>query len=128
MSCSLIISIYKLQNELPLLLSALAQQSQLPGEIIFAEDDISEETIQILKSGKQQYPQLRMKLVQHEDRGFRKAEIVNKAVAISDFEKLVFLDGDCLPHRDYVKTYAECTPSSPFQSASINFHQGLQYF
>lgn len=107
MSTSLIISIYRLQNELPLLLSAIAQQSQLPGEIIFAEDDISEETIRILEAGKRQYPQLRMKLVQHEDRGFRKAEIVNKAVTVADHEKLIFLDGDCLPHKHYVKSYAD---------------------
>lgn len=107
MSTSLIIAIYKLQQELPLLLSALAQQSQLPGEIIFAEDDISEETIRILEIGKRQYPDLRMRLVQHEDRGFRKAEIVNKAVSVAAHEKLIFLDGDCLPHRHYVKTYAD---------------------
>ncbi len=107
MSVSLIINIYRSQEDLPLLLSALAQQSRLPDEIIFAEDDVSEETIDILKQGKRRYPALRMKLVQHEDRGFRKAEIANKAVAIAENDKLIFLDGDCLPHRHYVKVYAE---------------------
>jgi GT2 family glycosyltransferase len=107
MSVSLIISIYKLQAELPLLISALAQQSQNPDEIIFAEDDESLETIEILKKESEKYPHLSMKLVQHEDRGFRKAEIVNKAVAIAAYEKLIFLDGDCLPHYGYVKAYAK---------------------
>ena len=107
MSVSLIISIYRSQKDLPLLLSALAQQSRMPDEIIFAEDDINAETIELLKLGKKLYPQLRMRLIQHEDRGFRKAEIVNKAVAIAKHENLIFLDGDCLPHRHYVRSYAD---------------------
>lgn len=105
MNSSLIISIYRLQDELPLLISSLAQQSVIPDEIIFAEDDVSEQTIRILEEEKKKYPLLCMKLVQHKDRGFRKAEIVNKAVALSSGEKLIFLDGDCLPHRHYVKEY-----------------------
>ena len=107
MSVSLIVSIYHSQADLPLLLSALSQQSKVPDEIIFAEDDISIDTVEILREGKKRYPHLKMKLVQHEDRGFRKAEIANKAVSIARNDKLVFLDGDCLPHRHYVKVYAE---------------------
>lgn len=107
MAASLIISIYRLHEELPLLLSALSQQSLIPGEIIFAEDDASTETVQILESLRERYPRLRLKLIQHEDRGFRKGTIVNKAVAISEFEKLIFLDGDCLPHKHYVKSYVD---------------------
>jgi GT2 family glycosyltransferase len=107
MSCSLIVSIYKLQTELPLLLSALAQQSQIPDEIIFAEDALSEETIRVLSSESQNYPQLRLRLVQHDDRGFRKSEIVNKAVVLAAYEKLIFLDGDCLPHTHYVRSYSK---------------------
>ena len=107
MSSSLIISIYKLHAELPLLLSALAQQSHIPDEIIFAEDAISEGTIKILSSESKKYPHLRLRLVQHEDRGFRKAEIVNKAVALASHDQLIFLDGDCLPHRHYIRSYVE---------------------
>ena len=86
MSSSLIVSIYKLQAELPLLLSALAQQSHIPDEIIFAEDAISEDTIKVLSAESKKYSQLRLRLVQHEDRGFRKAEIVNKAVTLATHE------------------------------------------
>jgi len=107
MSCSLIISIYKLQTELPLLLNALAKQSQIPDEVIFAEDAVSEDTIKVLSVESLKYPQLRLRLVQHEDRGFRKSEIVNKAVQLSSYEQLIFLDGDCLPHTHYVRAYSE---------------------
>ena len=107
MSSSLIVSIYKLQAELPLLLSALAQQSHIPDEIIFAEDAISEDTIKVLSAESKKYSQLRLRLVQHEDRGFRKAEIVNKAVTLATHDQLIFLDGDCLPHTHYVRSYVE---------------------
>lgn len=107
MSTSLIISIYKLQSQLPLLISALAQQSCIPNEIIFAEDAISEDTINVLSVESKKYPQLRLRLVQHEDRGFRKAEIVNKAVALAEYDQLIFLDGDCLPHTHYVRSYVD---------------------
>jgi cellulose synthase/poly-beta-1,6-N-acetylglucosamine synthase-like glycosyltransferase len=117
MSVSLIVSIYHSQADLPLLLSALSQQSKVPDEIIFAEDDISNDTVEILREGKKRYPHLKMKLVQHEDRGFRKAEIANKAVSIARNDKLVFLDGDCLPHRHYVKVYAECKAREAVYSA-----------
>ena len=107
MSSSLIVSIYKLQAELPLLLSALAKQSHIPDEIIFAEDAISEDTIKLLSAESKKYPHLRLCLVQHEDRGFRKAEIVNKAVTLAAYNQLIFLDGDCLPHTHYVRSYVE---------------------
>jgi predicted glycosyltransferase involved in capsule biosynthesis len=107
MNASLIISIYRLHKELPLLLSALSQQSLIPSEIIFAEDDTSSETVRILESLSHRYPHLRLKLIQHEDIGFRKGTIINKAVAITEFDKLIFLDGDCLPHKNYVKSYVD---------------------
>jgi GT2 family glycosyltransferase len=107
MSSSLIVSIYKLEAELPLLLNALAKQSHIPDEIIFAEDAISEDTIKVLSTESKKYPQLSLRLVQHEDRGFRKAEIVNKAVTLAVHDQLIFLDGDCLPHPHYVRSYVE---------------------
>ena len=107
MSCSLIISIYKLQAELPLLLSAIAQQSQIPDEIIFAEDADSAETIKLLSAESQKYPQLSLRLIQQEDRGFQKSTIVNKAVSLATHNKLIFLDGDCLPHTHYVSSYSK---------------------
>ena len=84
MSCSLIISIYKLQAELPLLLSAIAQQSQIPDEIIFAEDADSADTIKVLSAESQKYPQLSLRLIQQEDRGFQKSMIVNTEQCFCD--------------------------------------------
>jgi len=43
--------------------------------------------------------------VRHEDSGFRKARILNRAVHASRFDRLIFLDMDCLPHADFVRNH-----------------------
>ena len=41
----------------------------------------------------------------HEDKGFRKAKILNQAVNSCQADYVVFLDGDCLPHKDFVRDH-----------------------
>jgi GT2 family glycosyltransferase len=41
----------------------------------------------------------------HEDRGFRLSEIRNRAILASSGKYLIFLDGDCMARRDFVKTH-----------------------
>ncbi len=44
--------------------------------------------------------------VKQEDRGFRRARILNRAIYRSRFPRLGFADMDCLPHRRYLENYA----------------------
>lgn len=102
---SMVIPIYKSNAYLTTLISAISRQSVLPEEVIFAEDDEDAETVSILANAAKQLPSIKIKLVQQPDVGFRKAEIVNKAVTKAKNKRLVFLDGDCLPHPKYVESY-----------------------
>jgi hypothetical protein len=43
--------------------------------------------------------------VWHEDRGFRKTEILNRAIVASRGDYLLFTDGDCIPRRDVVEVH-----------------------
>lgn len=43
--------------------------------------------------------------VWHPDRGFRKTEILNRAIAAADEDYLVFSDGDTIPAPDFVETH-----------------------
>src|SRR5919199_4453690 len=43
--------------------------------------------------------------VWHEDRGFRKTEILNRAILAATGDYLVFSDGDCIPHPDFLATH-----------------------
>ena len=42
-----------------------------------------------------------------EDCGFRKNRMLNKAVVQSRAEYLIFLDGDCIPHRKFVEEHCK---------------------
>ncbi|MFW6078440.1 MAG: glycosyl transferase family 2, partial [Gemmatimonadota bacterium] len=51
----------------------------------------------------------------HEDRGFRKSEILNRAIlAASDHDYLIFSDGDTIPRDDFVETHAELAEPGRF--------------
>ena len=43
--------------------------------------------------------------VTHEDLGFRKTRIQNRAVLVSRSDYLIFVDADCLPHHDFVRNH-----------------------
>jgi hypothetical protein len=43
--------------------------------------------------------------VWHEDRGFRKTEILNRAILAATGDYLIFSDGDCIPRADFVATH-----------------------
>lgn len=43
--------------------------------------------------------------VWHEDKGFRRSEILNKAVKSSVADWLIFTDGDCIPHENFVRDH-----------------------
>lgn len=40
--------------------------------------------------------------VWHEDKGFQKCQILNKTIAKTDCDYLIFTDGDCIPEPDFI--------------------------
>ena len=102
---SLIISYYKNIENLELILSALNQQSCMGFEVIISEDDNHLETKSYLekKIGFCNYPITH--LTQDVDNGFRKNEMLNNSIQASNHESIVFIDGDCIPHKHFIKEY-----------------------
>lgn len=70
-------------------------------ELIVADDGSDHATAKVIAKYKKIIPKLSH--VWHEDKGFRKSMILNKAVAASTGEYLIFLDGDCIPFPDYIE-------------------------
>jgi len=101
---SVIIAFYKRIDFLDLILDYLNVQSNMHFELIIAEDCNDKETVEYI--GKKQsalsYPILH---VFQDDIGFRKNRILNAALRIATTDKLVFLDGDCIPHKEFVDQY-----------------------
>ncbi len=102
MQASVVISYYKNVEALALLLKALNQQSTLPQEVIIAEDDNDETTSQFLSSNVKAHNFKLVHLYQDENIGFRKNQMLNRAVASSKNELIAFLDGDCIPHKHWL--------------------------
>ncbi len=101
LNSSLIITTYNRPDTLALVLRALDAQTQLPFEVIIADDGSTSDTADFIK---QRQPTLPYPIhhVWQPDQGFRAARIRNLAIAHSHGNYLIFLDGDCIPQPDFI--------------------------
>ncbi|MCB0721771.1 MAG: glycosyltransferase [Ignavibacteriae bacterium] len=103
---SLIISVYKNTKALELIFYALSKQSYKDFEIIIAEDGEYEGISEIIEKSKSYLNNPIIHITQ-EDKGFRKNRILNEAIRKSNTDYLIFIDGDCVPHSDFIKEHVE---------------------
>ncbi len=115
----MIVAAYNQPRELALVLSALAAQTDAHFDVVIA-DDGSEPRAEKTAASLADLP-FQVRSVWQEDDGFRKMRAQNLAVLESDAELLLFLDGDCIPHRDWVATYRETARPGEFQVGGYIF-------
>ncbi len=106
---SLIISYYKALENLKLILEALNNQSDQNFEVIISEDDNNKETISFLNQILKKYSYSIKHVNQKSDNGFRKNIMLNKSIKIAAGETIVFIDGDCIPHKHFIHAYNKNT-------------------
>jgi glycosyltransferase involved in cell wall biosynthesis len=101
---SLIVSTYNRPDALGACLRSLSRQTDRNFEIVVADDGSGPETRELVKSwtAKSGVP---IKHVWQEDRGFRLAEIRNRAIRVSGGDYLIFLDGDCIARPDFIAAH-----------------------
>ncbi len=108
MNISVIVPTYNRPKALKLCLLSLAGQSVLPSEVLIADDGSGPETRDMVRglqeSLKRRFP---IKHVWQEDIGFRKPRILNESVRQSSGDYLIFIDGDCMAHRHFVRSHLE---------------------
>jgi len=102
---SLIISTYNWPEALEKVFRGLKLQTEMPGEIIIADDGSAEPTCQVIEDWKSRLP-TPLRHVWHKDLGFRKTIILNQATSIARGEYIVFLDGDCVPDSHFIEDHA----------------------
>jgi glycosyltransferase involved in cell wall biosynthesis len=102
---SLIIAVYNRADVLRFVLAACARQSFEDFEVIIADDGSGEEVREVVSEWEKtcNIPVIH---VWHEDIGWRKNKILNDAIRASRSEYLVFIDGDCLPAREFLSDHA----------------------
>jgi len=108
MKCTVIVPTYNRPQALKLCLLSLAQQSRLPDEVLIADDGSGQETkAVIMEMTDLLHDRFPIRHVWHEDKGFRKPKILNETVRRSKGDYLIFIDGDCLAHRHFVKAHLD---------------------
>ncbi len=96
---SVIISVYKDTEALNSILNALDRQTEKDFEIIITEDSESDEMDTFLADFKKRD---NFHHLTQPDDGWRKTLAENRAIASARAEYLMFLDGDCIPNKNFV--------------------------
>ncbi len=112
---SIILSTYNSPLWLEKVLWGYESQSFKDFEIIIADDGSDESTEKFIKDF-QKKSKLHIHHVWHEDQGFRKTIILNKAILKSNSEYLIFSDGDCIPRNDFVEEHVNRRKKNHFLS------------
>lgn len=101
MKLSLIIAAYNQRACLEKVFPALAAQTSAPDEIIVADDGSGDGTRELIAAWAKKFS-VPLRHLWHADEGFRKLVILNRAVAAATGDYLVFTDGDCVPHQQFI--------------------------
>lgn len=104
MKVSVIISTYNNPAWLEKVMWGYECQTYKNFEFIIADDGSGQPTRDLIERFRQ-HSLLEIKHVWHPDNGFQKSAILNKAVAASTTDYLLFSDGDCIPRKDFVETH-----------------------
>jgi glycosyltransferase involved in cell wall biosynthesis len=101
---SVIVTTYNREDALAVVLSALSRQTDRGFEVMIADDGSLPATAAVVERWR---PRLGVALghVWQEDRGFRAAEIRNRAILAGRGDYCVFLDGDCIARPDFIATH-----------------------
>ena len=103
---SVIVSTYNRPDALCATLRSLAHQTDSSFEIVVADDGSGPTTRDVVEAWKPRTA-IPLQHVWQEDRGFRLAEIRNRAIAASAGNYLIFIDGDCIANPFWVKALRE---------------------
>ena len=104
MNCSLIICTYNWPEALDMVLSSVLTQSITPDEVIIADDGSSESTFEVIKSYSDKVSISIIHSWQKDD-GCRIPHSRNRAIAKSNYEYIIMVDGDTVLHQDFIKDH-----------------------
>ena len=115
MKMSVIFTTYNSPDWMEKVLWGFENQTFKDFEVIIADDGSTEDTKKKLDKF-QKKSRLMIKHVWQKDKGFRKTRILNKAIMASQYDYLVFTDGDCIPRSDFLQVHAKKAKKGYFLS------------
>lgn len=96
-----VITTYNQPKWLTKVLFGYEAQTRKDFTVIIADDGSGEATRAVIDEFKAR-GQLNIQHIWHPDAGFQKCQILNKAIAQSDCDYLIFTDGDCIPEPEFI--------------------------
>ncbi len=90
-------------------------QTQKNFTVIIADDGSGQPTRDIIEFFKSRNI-LEIQHIWHEDKGFQKCQILNKAIAQTDCDYLIFTDGDCVPEPAFIQLHRSLAEPGCFLS------------
>lgn len=115
MRIAVILTTYNQPEHLERVLWGYAAQTWRDFEVVVADDGSDVRTAEVIDRVAAA-SRLDLVHVWHEDDGFRKTTILNRAVVASSGDYLLFSDGDCVPRADFVETHARLARPNAFLS------------
>lgn len=101
---TLVVAVYNKADLLRYVLAACARQSFTDFEVIVADDGSGPAIADVVRDARNasSFP---IGHLWHEDRGWRKNTMLNNAIRASHADYIVFIDGDCIPSRHFLRDH-----------------------
>ncbi|MDQ2180396.1 glycosyltransferase family 2 protein [Marinifilum sp. D714] len=103
-SVALLITTYNNPKFLDLIFRSVLNQTILPNEIVIGDDGSTEETKNLIDSYRAKF-NCEIKHIWHEDNGFQKCKILNKAIAKMESDYIIQIDGDVMVHPRFIEDH-----------------------
>lgn len=110
-----VITTYNQPKWLKKVLFGYEAQTEKNFTVIIADDGSGQETRDLIEQFKTR-GKLNIQHIWHPDNGFQKCQILNKAIAQSDCDYLIFTDGDCIPEPDFIRLHRSLATPGYFLS------------
>ncbi len=116
-SVSLIITTYNWPQALKVTLLSVMKQTVMPDQIIIADDGSGEDTAMLIANMMKKFKG-RLQHIWHEDIGFTRTIILNKAIKTVNTEYIIQIDGDIILHPRFVEDHLKFARPNSFVSGS----------
>jgi cellulose synthase/poly-beta-1,6-N-acetylglucosamine synthase-like glycosyltransferase len=122
---TLVVAVYNAKRYLEYIFAALMRQSMREYEVIIADDGSGPEIGEFIEWSRSRLP-FPLQHLWQPDSGFRKNIMLNKAIAASQTDYLVFIDGDCVPHHEFIYDHwLNRKPNHVLCGRRVNFSRSI---
>jgi len=112
---TVVVTTYNQPEWLELVLLGYSAQTFPEFQLVVADDGSGPETARVVRRFQTRVG-TDLLHVRHDDLGFRKTVILNRAIRAARGEYLIFTDGDCIPRRDFVAVHRRLAEVGRFLS------------